>query len=57
MFFSLPSYYQEKIRVHIFDWKDIKSGLELNYSAGIEPSYEIVIDEQQNTVYIFAYWT
>jgi len=54
---GMLSYYQEKIGVHIFDWKDIKSGLELKYSAGIQPSYEIVIDEQHKTIYIFAYWT
>lgn len=54
---GMLSYYQEKSGIHIFDWKDVKSGLELKYSAGIQPSYEIVIDEQQNSVYIFAYWT
>ena len=55
-FKGLSSYHQDKIGVRIFDWKDIKSGLELIYSAGIQPSHEILIDEQQNTVYIFAYW-
>ena len=48
--------YQEKSGIHIFDWKDVKSGLELKYSAGKQPSYEIVIDKQQNAVYVFAYW-
>lgn len=53
---GMLSYYQEKTGIHIFDWKEVKSGLELKYSAGIQPSYEIVIDKQQNSVYVFAYW-
>ncbi len=56
--FSIPSRWQEKIGVNIFDQESIESGRQIKYIPGpgtIAPGYRIFIDDQQSTVYIFSW--
>ncbi len=57
--FSIPSRWQEKIGINIFDQKSIESGRRLEYvpgiGNGIAPGYSIFIDDQRSTVYILCY--
>jgi hypothetical protein len=57
--FHIPSLWQEKIGVNIFDQKSIESGRRLEYIPGPDtgkaPGYRIFIDNQRSTVYIHSW--
>lgn len=57
--FSIPSLWQEKIGVTLFDQKSIESGRELEFNPGPgdgkAPGYQIFIDNQRSTVYIYSW--
>ena len=57
LFVSAPRM-QDDLGVSLFDQKSIKPGLEINFAAGsgsgLHMYYQIFIEDQQSTVYIFV---
>jgi hypothetical protein len=52
--FVVPSQWEKKLGVRLFDHRAIESGCVLRY-LGPFGGYQIFIDGQQNTVYIHAF--
>ena len=54
--FALGLHWQEEANLQIYDQNTVHSGkLLIRNSAGsLEPSYEILIDDRQNTIYLYA---
>jgi hypothetical protein len=57
--FLSPFSWQKEIGVEMFDLdKDpVESGFKIENNPHTAPNFELVIDSQRNTVYIFVYYT